>query len=258
MNCERLGRDPLHHRHHGRPGVAAGRLYGAGLAGRAHLARSGAATGRGRALPRLRRRSRRRARTGSATPSPCWPSASASFVVLYLILRFQDLLPFNPQGFKGTSPDLAFNTAISFVTNTNWQSYVPETDALDLLPDGRADLAQLPVGRRRHRHGRGRRARLRRQPGRGPGQFLGRSDPDQPLRPAAVLHRDRPGLRRPGRASDPGRPRQRGGARRRQADHRALSRPPARRRSSSSAPTAAASSTPTPPIRSRTPTRSPT
>src|SRR5579864_3875608 len=51
----------------------------------------------------------------------------ASFVVLYLILRFQDLLPFNPQGFKGTSPDLAFNTAISFVTNTNWQSYVPES-----------------------------------------------------------------------------------------------------------------------------------
>ncbi len=51
----------------------------------------------------------------------------AGFVVLYLILRFQDLLPFNPQHFAGTSPDLAFNTAISFVTNTNWQSYVPET-----------------------------------------------------------------------------------------------------------------------------------
>jgi K+-transporting ATPase ATPase A chain len=51
----------------------------------------------------------------------------ASFLVLYLILRFQNLLPLNPQGFSGTSPDLAFNTAISFVTNTNWQSYVPET-----------------------------------------------------------------------------------------------------------------------------------
>ena len=51
----------------------------------------------------------------------------ASFVVLYLILRFQNLLPLNPQGFAGTSPDLAFNTAISFVSNTNWQSYVPET-----------------------------------------------------------------------------------------------------------------------------------
>jgi K+-transporting ATPase ATPase A chain len=51
----------------------------------------------------------------------------ASFVVLYLILRFQNLLPLNPQGFPGTSPDLAFNTAISFITNTNWQSYTPET-----------------------------------------------------------------------------------------------------------------------------------
>ena len=50
----------------------------------------------------------------------------ASFLVLYLILRFQDLLPLNPQGFKGASPDLAFNTSISFITNTNWQSYVPE------------------------------------------------------------------------------------------------------------------------------------
>jgi K+-transporting ATPase ATPase A chain len=52
--------------------------------------------------------------------------SAASFLVLYLILRFQDMLPFNPQGFKGASPDLAFDTSISFVTNTNWQSYVPE------------------------------------------------------------------------------------------------------------------------------------
>ena len=51
----------------------------------------------------------------------------AGFVLLYLILRFQDLLPLNPQGFEGLSPHLAFNTAISFVTNTNWQSYGGET-----------------------------------------------------------------------------------------------------------------------------------
>lgn len=51
----------------------------------------------------------------------------ASFVVLYLILRLQNLLPLNPQGFDGMSAHLAFNTAVSFVTNTNWQSYVPET-----------------------------------------------------------------------------------------------------------------------------------
>ena len=53
--------------------------------------------------------------------------SAASFAVLYLILRFQNLLPMNPQKFAGFSPDLAFNTAISFITNTNWQSYVPET-----------------------------------------------------------------------------------------------------------------------------------
>ena len=52
--------------------------------------------------------------------------SAASFAVLYLILRFQNLLPLNPQGFAGLSADLSFNTAISFVTNTNWQSYVPE------------------------------------------------------------------------------------------------------------------------------------
>jgi K+-transporting ATPase ATPase A chain len=53
--------------------------------------------------------------------------SAASFLMLYAILRLQGVLPFNPQGFAGLSPHLAFNTAISFVTNTNWQSYVPET-----------------------------------------------------------------------------------------------------------------------------------
>jgi K+-transporting ATPase ATPase A chain len=50
----------------------------------------------------------------------------AGFLALFGILRFQDLLPLNPQGFAGLSPDLAFNTAVSFVTNTNWQSYSGE------------------------------------------------------------------------------------------------------------------------------------
>jgi K+-transporting ATPase ATPase A chain len=45
---------------------------------------------------------------------------------LYLLLRTQGLLPFNPQHFKAVSPDLAMNTAISFVTNTSWQSYAGE------------------------------------------------------------------------------------------------------------------------------------
>jgi potassium-transporting ATPase potassium-binding subunit len=46
---------------------------------------------------------------------------------LYLLLRIQNLLPLNTLDFKSVSPDLAFNTAISFVTNTNWQSYSGET-----------------------------------------------------------------------------------------------------------------------------------
>ncbi len=53
--------------------------------------------------------------------------SAASFVVLYLMLRFQDLLPLNPQGFAGVPAPLAFNTAVSFVTNTNWQFYGGET-----------------------------------------------------------------------------------------------------------------------------------
>ena len=48
---------------------------------------------------------------------------AAGFLVLYAILRLQGVLPFNPQGFEGIPPFLAFNTTVSFVTNTNWQAY---------------------------------------------------------------------------------------------------------------------------------------
>jgi K+-transporting ATPase ATPase A chain len=49
-----------------------------------------------------------------------------SLVFTYFVLRLQDHLPFNPQGFPGVAPDLALNTAISFTTNTNWQNYTGE------------------------------------------------------------------------------------------------------------------------------------
>jgi len=51
----------------------------------------------------------------------------AGFVVLYGLQRLQGVLPFNPQDQTAVTPDLAFNTSVSFLTNTNWQSYVPET-----------------------------------------------------------------------------------------------------------------------------------
>lgn len=45
------------------------------------------------------------------------------FAVVYLLQRLQSVLPLNPQGFAAVSPDSSFNTAVSFVTNTNWQGY---------------------------------------------------------------------------------------------------------------------------------------
>jgi potassium-transporting ATPase potassium-binding subunit len=50
-----------------------------------------------------------------------------SFLVLYAILRLQGSLPFNPYDFGGVGEHLSFNTAVSFMTNTNWQSYGGET-----------------------------------------------------------------------------------------------------------------------------------
>jgi K+-transporting ATPase ATPase A chain len=53
--------------------------------------------------------------------------SAVGLVFTYLILRLQGLLPLNPQGLGAVSPDLAFNTAASFTTNTNWQSYGGES-----------------------------------------------------------------------------------------------------------------------------------
>ena len=49
-----------------------------------------------------------------------------SALALYALQRVQGALPLNPAGLNGVRPDLAFNTSVSFVTNTNWQSYSPE------------------------------------------------------------------------------------------------------------------------------------
>ena len=51
----------------------------------------------------------------------------AGFLSLYALQRLQNVLPLNPQGFDAVPSDLAFNTSISFITNTNWQNYGGET-----------------------------------------------------------------------------------------------------------------------------------
>jgi potassium-transporting ATPase potassium-binding subunit len=63
-----------------------------------------------------------------------------SSVLLYVILRLQGVLPLNPTHAPGMSPTLSFNTAISFITGTNWQAYEGETQASYL-----ADMAGLVV-----------------------------------------------------------------------------------------------------------------
>ncbi|HEY5519160.1 MAG TPA: potassium-transporting ATPase subunit KdpA [Candidatus Limnocylindrales bacterium] len=59
--------------------------------------------------------------------------AGVAIVVGYVMLRLQDMLPLNPSGVAAQSPDQAFNTSISFETNTNWQSYSGETGASHLI-----------------------------------------------------------------------------------------------------------------------------
>ncbi len=130
----------------------------------------------------------------------------ASFAVLYAILRLQGHLPLNPNDYPGMSWNVAFNTAASFITNTNWQyyggestlSYLSQTVGLTVQ-----NFVSAAVG-----HGRpgGRHPRLRAARDRGAGQLLGRPGAHHALHPAAA--RDRrdadPGL--PGRHPDVLRP----------------------------------------------------
>jgi potassium-transporting ATPase potassium-binding subunit len=57
----------------------------------------------------------------------------AGIVLLFALQRLQGVLPLNPQGFEGVATPVAFNTAVSFVTNTNWQSYGGETTMSHLV-----------------------------------------------------------------------------------------------------------------------------
>jgi potassium-transporting ATPase potassium-binding subunit len=59
--------------------------------------------------------------------------ALVAIVIGYVMLRLQDVLPLNPSGAAAQSPDLAFNTSVSFETNTNWQNYSGESGASHLI-----------------------------------------------------------------------------------------------------------------------------
>ncbi len=52
---------------------------------------------------------------------------AAGFLCVYALMRLQGFLPLNPAGMSAVAPDLTFNTAVSFATNTNWQNYGGES-----------------------------------------------------------------------------------------------------------------------------------
>ena len=169
-----------------------------------------------------------------------------STLALYALQRLQGCLPLNPAGMTAVRPDLAFNTAVSFVTNTNWQSYSPELDHELPHADERPGRAELRLGRRRH-GGRGRAwcaasaaPRAAASATSGPTSCAARSTCCCRSRSssASCCWRAAPSQTFDG-------PGPRADALRRHADHRARPVRRARRRSRSSARTAAARSTPT-------------
>ncbi len=180
-----------------------------------------------------------------------------SVLILYAQLRLQGHLLLNPDHYKGVSPGLAFNTSVSFLTNTNWQAYGDGvmsdfTQMAGLAfhnfvsaAAGAAVAVALIRGLVRRRS-----ATL--------GQLLGRHDPHLRAGVAAAGVRGRSGHGEPGHDRQlprrhPGHDRGRG-----HPGRSPVGPSPARRPSRRGARTAAVSSAPTPPTPSRTPTRSPT
>ena len=185
-----------------------------GARGPAHPGRvPGPRAGRARQRTACCASTRPGSRAGRPTPARCWRSASRASPLLYAILRLQGHLPLNPADYPGMSWYVAFNTAASFVTNTNWQFYVGRVDPLVPQPDGRARRAELRLGGRRHRgDGRGHpRASPGGAPARsatsGPTWCASRSTCCVPLavvaRPGARLAGRHPDVRRPGHVPDP-------------------------------------------------------
>ena len=126
-----------------------------------------------------------------------------SMLVLYAMERLQSHLPLNPQNFPGVPQALAFNTAASFTTNTNWQNYSGESDDELFHADGRTRLSQLCVGRGRHRVGDRLYSRHCSPADADHRQLLGRHGSQLSVGPAAVLRHRRAGAGFAGRGAEP-------------------------------------------------------
>ncbi len=131
---------------------------------------------------------------------------SGAFVAFgYLLLRIQGSLPLNPQHLGAVTPALSFNTAVSFLTNTNWQNYAGETTMSYFSQIGVLTVQQfvsaavgIAVAIAMVRGFSRRNSADHRQ-------LLGRCHPLHDLHPAADFLRGRHRGRRPGRRADVGR-----------------------------------------------------
>ena len=110
-----------------RAGEAARLVHDARLQRRAHVPVAGPAAGRGRPLSRSAASTRPASSTGSTYTVAMLLFHVGGFLILYALLRLQGVLPFNPQGMAAVPEYLTFNTAVSFITNTNWQNYGGES-----------------------------------------------------------------------------------------------------------------------------------
>ena len=115
-----LFRGPHRDRRSARP------LHDPRLRRRAHIPVAGAAAGRGCSLSNCRCRRKTRAELDHVYGGMLLFHA-AGFVLVYAMLRLQAILPFNPADQSAVPADLTFNTAVSFITNTNWQNYGGES-----------------------------------------------------------------------------------------------------------------------------------
>ena len=160
-------------------------------------------------LPRLPGRSRTASSAGPSTRSRCSRSASSACSSCTRCSGCRPSLPFNPTHAPQVGEALSFNTATSFVTNTNWQSYSPESTLSNLTQMVGLDGAELRLGRGRHGgHGR---ADPRARPAalRHDRQLLGRPHPHDAAHPPPDRVRRRARLRQHRRG--PELPRLRGG-----------------------------------------------
>ena len=131
--------------------------------------------------------------------------SAVTLVLTYAIERLQAFLPWNPQHLAAVGPDLAWNTAASFTTNTNWQFYTPESTMSYLTEMVGPGDAQLLVGGSGHRGGRGADSRHQAHPVCNHRQLLGRYDAHAALRARAGLHHLCAAAGLAGRSAEPAR-----------------------------------------------------